>query len=550
MVFIKKYKNFILLSLIIILGLFLRFFLLGSAPSGYDADEAAFGYNAYSILTTGKDEYGNVLPLVLKSFGDYKGALYAYLSIPFVWIFGLTPFAGRFASSLISVLTVILVYLVAKKVTRNNFIALLSSLMFAISPWGINIARVTGDVTLNLFLLTLMTLALLKLEDKNRYIWIVTAVVSGVLAVLSSQIARIYVVLIPALILMFFSFKGKIKDIFKLKIFYITVILVGFIFLYSLVASVDRLGQVSIFSNPKTELVLEEQIREDQFSPVFLTRVFHNKIVNYTRTVLTNYGEYFTLDFLALNGGYPTRERVPATGLLFLWQIPILLFGIYFAFKSKNKEYIFLVVWFLLLTIPSAFTFDEIPNMHRTIIVLPMVCILMGIGLYEAYRCIRGQKYKFLGNVIILAFILIAVFESLYYGHQYFIHQNNHQPWYRGFAYQKLVDSLQKYYPKYEKVLVTKGNQSPYIYILFFGKYDPAKYQSEGSPRDLDYKGFGKYYFVPQDCPLEAGPEKTGAIKTKNYLYVNKGSCPDPSNSKLLETIYWGDNTPAFKIFD
>jgi len=46
------------------------FTLVGKTPvpPGFNADEAAFGYNAYSLLKTGRDEYGTLLPLSIKSF--------------------------------------------------------------------------------------------------------------------------------------------------------------------------------------------------------------------------------------------------------------------------------------------------------------------------------------------------------------------------------------------------------------------------------------------------------------------------------------------------
>ena len=73
-----------LLVFIVFLAVLLRFFKLGSIPPHLTPDEAALGYNAYSILKTGKDEFGKTFPLVFKSFGDYKPGLYVYASVPFL----------------------------------------------------------------------------------------------------------------------------------------------------------------------------------------------------------------------------------------------------------------------------------------------------------------------------------------------------------------------------------------------------------------------------------------------------------------------------------
>jgi len=46
-----------LLVLILVLGFSLRLIGLSSRPLGFTWDEAALGYNAYSLLLTGKDEH-------------------------------------------------------------------------------------------------------------------------------------------------------------------------------------------------------------------------------------------------------------------------------------------------------------------------------------------------------------------------------------------------------------------------------------------------------------------------------------------------------------
>jgi hypothetical protein len=146
--------------------------------------------------------------------------------------------------------------------------------------------------------------------------------------------------------------------------------------------------------------------------------------------------------------------------------------------------------------------------------------------------------------------LFVGIYEFLYFEHQYFVHQDVHQPWYRGYAYKELTTDLKNYYPEFKKIVITKANASPYIYILFYDKYDPKKYQQEGSPRDLDFSGFDKYYFVPYDCPLSAGKlgedDFTGDVNT---LYVNRGDCVDPKhNTRVLKTVYWEDGNPAFKL--
>ncbi|KKQ96399.1 MAG: hypothetical protein UT23_C0032G0001, partial [Candidatus Woesebacteria bacterium GW2011_GWA1_39_12] len=68
----KKLVNLVPIFAVILLALFLRVYKLGDIPPSINWDEAAVGYNAFSIANFGRDEWGNVFPLVFKSFEDYK----------------------------------------------------------------------------------------------------------------------------------------------------------------------------------------------------------------------------------------------------------------------------------------------------------------------------------------------------------------------------------------------------------------------------------------------------------------------------------------------
>jgi 4-amino-4-deoxy-L-arabinose transferase-like glycosyltransferase len=101
---------------------FLRLWYLGVNPPHLTPDEASLGYNAYSILKTGRDEYGEILPIIFKSFGDYKPGLYVYATVPFVALFGLTEFAVRLPSAIAGVAAVWLLYLIINLMVNGQWL--------------------------------------------------------------------------------------------------------------------------------------------------------------------------------------------------------------------------------------------------------------------------------------------------------------------------------------------------------------------------------------------------------------------------------------------
>src|SRR5689334_17239058 len=113
---LKIYWPIILLTLI---AAILRFYRLTDTPPSLNWDETSHGYNAFSILKTGKDEWGFSLPLIFRAFGDYKLPVYIYLTVIPVWLFGLTPFAVRFISVLAGILAIPGIYLLASELFNN-----------------------------------------------------------------------------------------------------------------------------------------------------------------------------------------------------------------------------------------------------------------------------------------------------------------------------------------------------------------------------------------------------------------------------------------------
>src|SRR5260221_9154250 len=95
------------LLLIVGLAFTLRFYNVSDNPPALSWDEVSIGYNAYSILKTGKDEHGRFLPLdTFIAYGDYKPPLAIYLTVPFVAVFGLNELSVRLPSVLFGTMTV------------------------------------------------------------------------------------------------------------------------------------------------------------------------------------------------------------------------------------------------------------------------------------------------------------------------------------------------------------------------------------------------------------------------------------------------------------
>ncbi|MBU1031655.1 glycosyltransferase family 39 protein, partial [Patescibacteria group bacterium] len=137
---IAKYIFVILLALTM-LGGFLRFYKITENPISLSIDEVSFGYNAFSILKTGRDEYGKFFPLTFKSTGDYKNPVPIYLMVPSIALFGLNEFGIRFPTALIATLTIPIFFLLFMEISGSFKISLVATALLTISPWHIYYSR-------------------------------------------------------------------------------------------------------------------------------------------------------------------------------------------------------------------------------------------------------------------------------------------------------------------------------------------------------------------------------------------------------------------------
>ena len=205
----SRKTTMILLGLIFILGLGLRFFKLTTAPPALNWDEISHGYNAYSILETGKDEWGRFLPLAnFRAYGDYPLPANLYLTIPSIRIFGLNEFGIRAPHAFLGTLIILSCFFLAQGLGFNIWASLLTALLVAVDPWTFFPSRFVVQSNISLFFITI-GLALFFNRKKKSLFLPFSALALGISAY-SYHNARIFV---PLLIFgLAFVYQDEWKD--------------------------------------------------------------------------------------------------------------------------------------------------------------------------------------------------------------------------------------------------------------------------------------------------------------------------------------------------
>lgn len=493
-------KGFLFLFFFIFaLAALLRVYKLNEIPPGVNRDEASIGYTAYSLFKTGRDEYGLLFPISFQSFGDWKLPFYIYTTIPFVAVFGLSEFAVRLPSALFGIATVGLTFFLIKQLFNNQILSFLTMFLLAISPWHIHLSRVESESNTAVFFITLAVFLFLK--SMRSYQWLI--IPSALAFALTYYIyAGNYIFTTLLLFGIFVFYRSQIP---RTKLTYTAVFLFiiffGFIVSQTVFsANKTKLSGIGIFGDPalvhaKIEIPRNEHPEQKS---VFL-KIFHNRPIFGIEKFIQNYFNSFSPQFLFIRGGENKAHNISNFGNMYLVEAPFIFLGIVWLLNiKKTREYKLLIWWVLIAPVAASLTKDA-PHTNRMFAIFPMLPLLTALGIQAFIATIKNYKrYK---NILIGFMIFLFLGNISLYLDRYYVHFSLDDAKYWGIGYKRLNEFLSSPINSSKHVIITRPEYSPYIYFLFYSKYDPKKYQKEAKryPPTKDgfvhVKRFGRFEF-------------------------------------------------------
>lgn len=536
----------VLLVMILIVACFLRLPLLGQLPEGITIDEAGQGYSAYSILKTGRDEWGDFLPLNPRGFGDYKPPVFMYLLVPSIAIFGLNEFAVRFPSAISGIFTVWVLFFLVSELFKNKKLGLLSSFMIAISPWHVYYSRLGWESNVGLLLFVLGIWLFLKGIKIQK--WLVFSVVSFGLSSLSYHSFKLLVpLMVLGLITIFrreFSAVNKKMLILPGITVLIFVLILGYGFIFS--GAGNRVQDQAILKEDNLTALRESQFNDRLPRPLNL--MLNNKLTFLLSTVTDNYLGYFSLSFLF--GPHRSDGSVlnfPTEGLLYIWQLPLILFGVFYLITRFSDASKLLFLWALIAPIPAALTQDYM-HAGRAQAIFPALAIISVVGFKFIFEDIKSYKLKrlvvYLSMFIILISLIFRIDNYLF---------NTFNKFHGGLVkgYRDIINYTQNNQDKYDRIVFTTSNSEPQAFIAFYTKWDPSDFQNQSkiwkdfekkNLRFLDMSEYslGKYDFRKVDISRDRHVKNALLVGTKNEIppYVDfEYTVKDATGKMLFLTI-------------
>ncbi|WP_053374516.1 glycosyltransferase family 39 protein [Paenibacillus sp. FJAT-27812] len=497
-------KNNPMLLMLFLIGAAVRVLYAGAIPGGLNQDEASIGYEAYSILHFGIDRNGVSLPVHLIAWGSGQNALYAYLSMPFIYLFGLTPLSVRMLSILFGLLGTVLFYLIALQLFKRKHAAAAAAFFIVICPWHIMISRWALESNIFPTLVLLAVFFLFKAIHQPRWLIGFTVTLAASLYAYGTAYFFVPVFGVSVLALLVARKVFKLRDLLWNSL--VLVILAAPIGLFLLINRFNMSTVQWLFSIPKLTVPRVEQV-----SSAFEGNAF---------SMLAQHFNQFLKLFITQNDGL-LWNAIPEYGYMYPIALPLIaigiVYGVYKLVKEFRAETAVMAIWFgaaLLITLITDVNINRI-----NIIFFPTVYLAVA-GLMWLHKQI---KYS-----LVVAIGAFTVFFLLFCGQYFTAYAKQISPMF----FESFGEAITYASDETEgQVYVTDQVMMPYIYVLFYEKIEPRQfidtvdYINPGQPFQF-VRSFGRYHFGKP----ELRPDEVAV-----YIFSNNDAIPDENSGYRIK---------------
>lgn len=483
-------KSILIIGLLIV-SFFIRIYKIKTLS--LFGDEIDVGYQAFSLLNTGKDYKGNFLPTYIQSLSESRAPLLIYTSIPGIKLFGLTELGVRITPILFGVLSIYLLYKLIFLLSNSFSLAFLSSLIMSLSPWHFHYSRTSFEVTLLLSLVLLGVYLFQKFIQNSKSLYLYLSIASFGLTFYTYNTANIFVPLLVILLVItnwkkFFSLLNLKKIVFGigLTLLFIVPILSQ---IFSGQAA-NRFNLVNIFNDPKTiPQIIDRRTSFSATSPKE-ERIFYNKITAWSTAFFQNYLEAISPLVLFNKGDtINIRHNIPGFGLLFLSFAPLFFIGLVQSPKNKYKQ--LMIFWLLISPIASGLTTQGGHHPTRLFIMLPPLVYFMAQGVLVLLTS------KIISKIILIILGCTLIFEMSFYYHEYFYRypKDSFEHW--NYGYKELIINIPV---NYQNLYISNTKYNSLLPFVFYQKIlqNPLRDQSQKNIV-FNYNGFSlgnNIYFI------------------------------------------------------
>ncbi len=503
---------------IVLLGAFLRYWRIDSMPYGMTNDEGGQLYTALSLWRTGRSLDGRLFPLNFNLDNSYS-PVFAYLMAPIVGILGAAPTVMRVAYAGMSLIGIILLYGIAKRLFQSEWVGLCSAFVLAVSPWSIHMNRVAYDGPITLFFLWFLH-TFLRLHETGRLLWTLPILAVSFYSYYATQVAL--VAFVPFLVFVFRKTMRKREMI---------VFVLGFIFIISSfiyvfkTQGITRQNVLIVFDSSSAAETVNYQ-RQANTAPWVLRVLINNKVTYYAKHAVGQYLEAFSPQFLFLYGEggiYGSYNH----GVLYLIELPLFIIGAYSLLRRKDARVSLLVFGGLLTApLPSALAVDKSYGL-RSILMLPFLAMIIAAGIWAsiAYLAGRWNPLKQSGRIMWFGLsLLIAGYSAsiVLYLYQYHFRYSVSGAEYWFASSRDVVEYIVSRTNQYDRVWVADPGA---MFVFQYGVFAKRSFDEVKRAWNAPWpKSIGSVTFL-EKCLNNGKPIDPSADLPARTLYIVRENC-------------------------
>ncbi len=533
------------LLLIIILAAVLRFLYLGAVPLGITHDEMGYIYNAYSIAKTGRNVFGELLPVFtwMTRGGFPFMPVPIYSLVPLFWILPLSPAVARFLPALLGVMDVTLLYFITLRLFKHTPLALLSALFLAISPWHLHFSRSAYDANYALFYFLFAIAAFIWELPKKRISWI--WVLSLAAAMFSYRGMSILFLPIGALLYWFASstraMRPKQRVGFTLGMTLCTLLLGAAVFLNGDGYTTEGM---QVFANPKMQEEVDTKIREAT-GPLFIRRFFTNKPVYILDHLRENYLKSYSPEFLFLYTEPSAIYSIWSRGRLYFIDLFFIILGFSYLFRLSKPAAFVWTGFFLIGGIPGGI--GGLPYSSRNFFLAAIFPVLSAAGVMHVISLIKGKLLRTSAIICVTLLYTYALGSYLYDYYGRYAPQQA-EAWAKSIKEISLLSAAKQ--KDHDMVLLGKTSFGDTVEYAFWNRIDPRIVQDTWKNRQEK-----PFVYFPLDnavfsekCLNGSDLGKPMFEKVTTIYYITTHTCNNEATPSGKIEDYFGN--PVWKLFE
>jgi len=400
--FLTPRMEYIFFISIIIIAIFMRFYKIGSIPSGCFFDEGLNGLWGVRIL-----KY-HILPVYLEN----RAALLFYLNAAMFKVFGISVTSLRMVSAITGVGSVVVLFFLV----RNLFgprTALVTSFLFAIARWHVNFSRINFECNQHVLFSLLAIYFLVKAIKSERILYFILLGIASGIGVYTYTAFR------ATLLLLFMYLLYEIfRDRYFLKRNFKKLLISGFIFL---IICIPLINYAIRNTYHFTWLMRQLSLIKKEYG------LWQN--ISLIAASLKKYILMFNY-----KGDFIGRHNIPGYPMLSFFTSIFFVYGVFMTIKNwRDSRYLLCLVWFMLMFIPGVLS-EYGPNANRVMGVVPVVCIFAGLFVSYVWDFsinIFGKGGRYYPLIFLVP---ILIYEGYANYNVYFIKQAKHPGCWRSFS--------------------------------------------------------------------------------------------------------------------